>query len=238
MDWKIWDRKYRRAQMEKWSNKLDLRITTDSEIQEYTSAKLYEYMECNCGSYGISYNTWLFFYEDFHYFTTENFNRLGQYHLKELRSQLKETYRPSTDKDVDFDRFMARFEALPITKALSIEALPVDTDTNESAIPVDIDERNQLAVPSANATEPSISTLETNEPVDTDEPAILFANTIEPSVEDALTFNTLTLPPSPLRSIPATGFGQLHILQYTNSSTIPTFAEFGRFQALQRTEVG
>jgi hypothetical protein len=74
MDWKIWDRQYGRVQMEKWRDKLDLRITIDSEIQEYTSAKLYEYMECNRGSYGISYDTWLFFYEDFHYFITEDFN--------------------------------------------------------------------------------------------------------------------------------------------------------------------
>jgi hypothetical protein len=50
-----------------------------------------------------------------------------------------------TDKDVDFDRFMARFEALLI-EAFLIKALPVDT--NELAIPletyepVDIDERN------------------------------------------------------------------------------------------------
>jgi hypothetical protein len=157
-------------------------------------------------------------------------------------------------------------EALPVDTNTNEPAIPVET--NESAVPVDINERNQLAVPSANATEPLISTLETDElaipsanttepsmedtftletdePVETDEPAILFANTIEPSVEDTLIFNTLTLPPSPLRSIPATGFGQLHTLQRTNgsatptyTSAAPTFTEFGRFQALQRTGVG
>jgi hypothetical protein len=109
-------------------------------------------MECNCSSYRTSYNTWLFFYKDFDYFITEDFNRLGQYHLEELRSQLKETYRSSTNKDINFDRFMARFEALLI-KALLV-------DTNKPAIPV-----------------------ETDEPVETgecNEPAILFANVIEP----------------------------------------------------------
>jgi hypothetical protein len=99
-------------------------------------------------------------------------------------------------------------------------------------------ETDELAIPSANATEPSISTLETHKPVDTnnpletDEPTVPFANTIEPLVEDALTLNTLTLPPLPqsipltnsclaytltspplpLSSISATGFGQFHTL--------------------------
>jgi hypothetical protein len=107
--------------------------------------------------------------------------------------------------------------ALPITEALPIKALPVETIE-----PVDTD-----------------NPLETDEPVETDEPAVPFANTIEPLVEDALTLNTLTLPPLPLRSIPATGFGQLHTLQRTNesitptyTSAAPTFTEFGRFQAL------
>jgi hypothetical protein len=57
--------------------------------------------------------------------------------------------------------------------------------------------------------------VETNEwaiPVETDEPAIPFANTTEPSVEDVHTFNTLVSPPSPLRSIPGTGFGSFHTL--------------------------
>jgi hypothetical protein len=40
-------------------------------------------MECDCDGYG--YNTWLFFYEDFNYFITKDFGRLGQYYLKELR---------------------------------------------------------------------------------------------------------------------------------------------------------
>jgi hypothetical protein len=51
-------------------------------------------------------------------------------------------------------------EALLIRKALLIKALPVDT--NELAIPVEINECNQLAILSANATEPLIFTLETN----------------------------------------------------------------------------
>jgi hypothetical protein len=73
---------------------------------------------------------------------------------------------------------MASFEAL------LIEALLIET--NESAIPVEIDERNQLAIP--------------------------LANTTEPSVEDVHTFNTLVSPPLPLCSIPSTGFGQFHAL--------------------------
>jgi hypothetical protein len=48
----------------------------DSEIQEYTSTKLYEYMECDCSSYGTSYDTWFFFYEDFNSFITKDFSRL------------------------------------------------------------------------------------------------------------------------------------------------------------------
>jgi hypothetical protein len=122
-------------------------------------------------------------------------------------------------------------EALPI-EALSTEALPVDTDTNEpaipvetneSAVPVDISERNQLAVPSANATEPSTFTLETDEPSVEDTFTLEIGERAEPLVEDALTFNTLTSPPLPLRSIPATGFGQLHTLQRTNGSATPTY---------------
>jgi hypothetical protein len=149
--------------------------------------------------------------------------------------------------------------ALPITEALPIEALPVDT--NESALPVDTDtneppkpdsftfealllethepvdtddpletdERNQLAVPSANATESSMEGIFT---LEIDERA-------EPSVEDALTFNTLTSPPLPLSSIPGTGFGQFHTLQRTNGNTTSTYTltEF-EFQASQRTGVG
>jgi hypothetical protein len=102
-------------------------------------------------------------------------------------------------------------------------------ETNESAIPVEINERNQLAIPSANTTKPSIFTLETNEPL----------------VEDVHTSNTLVSPSLPLRSIPGTEFGQFHAFQYTNGSLqqtsgsiTPTFTEFGRFQALQRTGVG
>jgi hypothetical protein len=139
---------------------------------------------------------------------------------------------------------LAIFEAIPVgtdtneppkTDSFALEALPIEAlpvETSESAIPVEIDERNQLAIPFANTTEPSIFTLET------DELAIPSANTTEPSVEDVYTFNTLISPPSPLCSIPAAGFGQFHTLQRTNGSITPTFTEFGRFQALQRTGVG
>jgi hypothetical protein len=71
--------------------------------------------------------------------------------------------------------------------------------------------------------------------VETNEPAIPFANTIKPLVGDTFTFiidyyfagssipnplltTTLTLPPSPLTSIPASGFGQFHAFQRTNRS--------------------
>jgi hypothetical protein len=119
----------------------------------------------------------------------------------------------------------------------------VDTDN-----PLETDE---LAIPSANTTEPSMEGTFT---LEIDERAEL-------SVEDALTFNTLILPLStttlissqsiPLTnsclaytltlpcSIPGTGFGQFHILQHTNGNTISTYTltEF-EFQALQRTGVG
>jgi hypothetical protein len=160
-------------------------------------------------------------------------------------------------------------KALPVDTNTNEPAIPVET--NELAVPVDIDERNQLAVPSteplifpletyepvdtdnpletdelaipsANTTEPSMEGTFT---LETDEPSVEGAFTLEideqaePSVEDALTFNTLTSPPSPLRSIPATGFGSFHTLQRTNGSITPTYtsASFG-FQALQRTGVG
>jgi hypothetical protein len=100
MDWDTWNQQYGREQIQKWRSPIDLRIATDSEIQEYTSAKLYEYMECN--HEGYSYDTWFFFYEDFNYFTTEDFGRLTQHHLKELRRQLKEEYHPpSTDDEYE-----------------------------------------------------------------------------------------------------------------------------------------
>jgi hypothetical protein len=154
----------------------------------------------------------------------------------------------------------------PKPDSFTFEALPLDIDErNQLAVPstepsifpletyepVDTDnplETDELAIPSANTTEPSMEGTFT---LETDEPSVEGAFTLEideraePSVEDALTFKTLTSPPSPLRSIPATGFGQLHTLQRTNGSTTPTytsatptFTEFGRFQALQRTGVG
>jgi hypothetical protein len=82
---------------------------------------------------------------------------------------------PSTNEDIEFERFMAIFEALPrdtelivdvestnnveltvdaleslLIKAFPIKALPVKT--NESAIPVEIDKCNQLAIPFTNTT--------------------------------------------------------------------------------------
>jgi hypothetical protein len=109
-------------------------------------------------------------------------------------------------------------------EALLIKALLVDTSTNKPAILVE-----------------------------TNKPAIPFANTTEPSVEDVHTFNitlispqsipftsgclayTLTLP----RSISGTGFGQFHTLQRTNGNTTSTYTltEF-EFQASQHTGVG
>jgi hypothetical protein len=158
MDWDTWNQQYGREQIQKWRSPIDLRTATDSEIQEYTGAKIYEYMECN--HEGYDYDSWFFFYEDFSYFTAKDFNRLGQHHLKELRKQLKEEYRPPSDEDVEYERFIATFELAidaleapvieapvieaPVIEALPIKALPVDTDTNEPAIP------------SANTTEPSV----------------------------------------------------------------------------------
>jgi hypothetical protein len=169
--WDTWDKQYGEAQIEKWINGIDLRTAIDSEIQEYASTKLYEYMDCNRRGYG--YDTWFFFWEDFNHFITKDFDRLGQNYLKELRSQLKETYRPLTN--AEFERLLAiieavpvdtneppktdsfTFEALPI-EAYPIEALPLDTGTNEppetdsfalealsiEALPV---ETNELAIP-------------------------------------------------------------------------------------------
>lgn len=228
MDWDTWNQQYGREQIQKWRSPIDLRIATDSEIQAYTSAKLYEYMECN--HEGYDYDTWFFFYEDFNHFTTKDFDRLGQYHLKELKKQLKEEYRPLSTDDDEYERFLARFEALvieaPAIEALPIEALPVDTNTKE---PPNTDSFTFEALP-----------------VETDEPAIPSANTTEPQVEDAFTFTidycfagssipksllttTTLIPP---QSIPPTN----SYLAYTLTSTY-TFTEFG-FQALQRTGVG
>ena len=186
-------------------------------------------MDCNRRSY--SYNTWIFFWEDFNHFITKDFDRLGQYYLKELRSQLKETYRPLTD--AEFEHLLAIFEGLPI-KALPIEALPVDTGTNE---PPKTDSFTFEALPlETNEPVDTDNPLETNEPVDTDnpletdernEPAILFATVIEPlmgtsisSIPKSQSTTTLVLPQSiPFTSgclaytlslpssIPATGFG-------------------------------
>jgi hypothetical protein len=220
MDWDTWNQQYGREQIQKWRSAIDLRIATDSEIQEYTSAKLYEYMEYNREGYG--YDSWFFFYEDFSYFTAKDFNRLGQYHLKELRKQLKEEYcPPSTKGDVEFECFIAIFESAidaleapaieapvieaPAIEALPIEALPVDTDTNEPAIP------------SANTTEPSVE--------------VAFTSTINYCFARSsipLSTTTLILP----QSIPPPN----SYLAYTLTST-NTFTEFG-FQALQRTGVG
>jgi hypothetical protein len=242
MDWDTWNQQYGREQIQKWRNGINLRIATDSEIQEYTSTKLYEYMECDRDSYGASNDIWVFFYEDFNYFTTKDFDRLGQCHLKELRKHLRyfKVYVAQDYEDLTIAQSLVNVTKEKIyrpwteedAKALLIEALPIEAppvDTNEPAILVE-----------------------------TDEPAIPFANATEPSVEDVHTFNTLVSPQSiPLtsgclaytltspRSIPGTGFGQLHTFQQTNksitptyTSAAPTFTEFGRFQALQRTGVG
>jgi hypothetical protein len=190
-------------------------------------------MECN--HEGYDYDTWFFFYEDFSHFTAKDFSRLGQHHLKELRKQLKEEYRPPSTDDDEFERFLARFEALPIEapvieapaiEALLIEALPVDTNTNE---PPNTDSLTFEALP-----------------VETDEPAIPSANTTEPSVGDTSTFtidyyfarssiprslSTTTLIPP--QSIPPTNSYLAYTLTFTYTS-----ARSGRFQALQRTGVG
>jgi len=184
-------------------------------------------MECDRDSYRASYDTWFFFYEDFNYFTTKDFDRLGQYHLKELRKQLKEEYRPpSTEGDVEFECFIATFESAidalealaieapeaptieapvieapaieaPVIEALPIEALPVDTDTNEPAIP------------SANTTEPSVE--------------VAFTSTIDycfarSSIPKSLSTTTTLIPP---QSIPPTNSYLAYTLTFTYTSLDP-----------------
>jgi len=193
-------------------------------------------MECNREGYG--YDTWFFFYEDFNYFTTKDFGRLGQHHLKGLRKQLKEEYRPPSTND-EYERFLARFEALtieaPVIEALAIEAPAIEAPAIEApvieapVIEAPVIEAHPIKAP----------------PVDTNEPAIPSANTTEPSVGDtftstidycfagssipkSLSTTTLILP----QSIPPPN----SYLAYTLTST-NTFTEFG-FQALQRTGVG
>jgi hypothetical protein len=231
MDWDTWNQQYGREQVQKWRSPIDLRTATDSEIQEYTGAKLYEYMECDRDGYGASYDTWFFFYEDFNYFTTEDFSRLGQYHLKELRKQRKEEYRPpSTEGDVEFECFIAIFE-------LAIDALEVP------AIEAPAIEAPVIEAPAIEALTIEALLIEAP-PVDTNEPAIPSANTTEPSIGDTVTFTIdscfVSSIPNPLstttlilpQSIPPTN----SYLAYTLTSTY-TFTEFG-FQALQRTGVG
>ena len=114
-------------------------------------------MEYNREGYG--YDSWFFFYEDFSYFTAKDFNRLGQHHLKELRKQLKEEYRPPSDEDVEYERFIATFEsAIDALEAPAIEALVIEAPTIKALLieapPVDT---NEPAIPFANTTEPSTS---------------------------------------------------------------------------------
>ena len=200
-------------------------------------------MECDRDGYGASYDTWFFFYEDFNYFTTKDFDRLGQYHLKELRKQLKEEYRPpSTKGDVEFECFIAIFEsAIDALEALAIEAPVIEAPVIEApAIEAPAIEAPAIEAPVIEAL--PIKAL----PVDTDtnEPAIPSANTTELLVGDTFTFiidscfassiprplsTTTIIPP---QSIPPTN----SYLAYTLTSTY-TFTKFG-FRALQRSGVG
>jgi hypothetical protein len=208
-------------------------------------------MECN--REGYDYDNWFFFYEDFNHFTTEDFSRLGQHHLKELRKQLKEEYRPPSTDDDEYERFLARFEALPIEapviKAPVIKAPAIEVPAIEApAIKAPVIEAPVIEAPVIEALPIEAPPVDTNEPallVETDEPTIPSANTTEPQVEDAFTFTidyyfagssipkslsttTLILP----QSIPPPN----SYLAYTLTFTY-TFTVFG-FQALQRTGVG
>ena len=171
-------------------------------------------MECNREGYG--YDTWFFFYEDFNHFTTKDFDRLGQYHLKELRKQLKEEYRPPSTDDDEYEHFLARFEALaieaPVIEASAIEALAIGAPVIEApaieapaikapAIEAPVIEAPVIEAPAIEAPvieapviealpieAPPVDTNEPALPVETDKPAIPSANTTEPQVEDAFTF--------------------------------------------------
>jgi hypothetical protein len=214
-------------------------------------------MECDRNSYGASDNIWVFFYEDFNYFTTKDFDRLGQCHLKELRKYLRyfkvyvaqdyedltiaqclvnvtkeETYRPWTEENAKALPIEALpIEALSIGKALPIEALPVET--NESAIPVETNERNEPAILFATVIEPSMGTSTSSIPKSQSTTTLVSPQSI-PFTSGCLAY-TLSLP----SSIPATGFGQFHAFQRTNGSVTPTYTSAGfEFQASQRTGVG
>ncbi|KAH8742633.1 hypothetical protein F5882DRAFT_472099 [Hyaloscypha sp. PMI_1271] len=191
-------------------------------------------MECN--HEGYSYDTWYFFYEDFNHFTTKDFGRLGQYHLKELRRQLKEEYRPPSTND-EYDRFLARFEALVI-EAPVIEAPAIEAPVIEAPV---------IEAPAIEALPIEAPPVDTNEPailVETDEPAIPSANTTELSVGDTFTFTInsyfASSIPNPLSTttliLPQLIPPPNSYLAYTLISTY-TLTEFG-FQALQRTGVG
>jgi len=218
-------------------------------------------MECNHEGYG--YDTWFFFYEDFNYFTTEDFGRLAQHHLKELRRQLKEEYRPPSTDD-EYDRFLARFEALvieaPAIEAPAIEAPAVEAPAIEApAIEAPAIEAPAIEAPAieAPAIEAPVIDAPTIEalliealpiealPVDTDtnEPAIPSANTTEPSVGDTFTstidycFAGSSIPLSTTTlTLPQSIPPTNSYLACTLTSTY-TFTEFG-FRALQRTGVG
>jgi hypothetical protein len=212
-------------------------------------------MECDCNSYGASNNIWVFFYEDFNYFTTKDFDRLGQYHLKKLRKYLRyfKIYVAQDYEDLTIAQSLVNITKEKIyhpwtkenAKALPIEALLIKALSIGKAL--------SIKAPPVDTNKPAIL-------VETDKPAIPFANTTEPSVEDVHTFNTILISPQSIpftsgclaytltspRSIPGTGFGQFHTLQRTNGSlqrtngsVTPTYTSAGfEFQASQRTGVG
>jgi hypothetical protein len=227
MDWDIWNQQYGKEQIQKWRNGIDLRITTDSEIQEYTSTKLYKYMECDYDSYRASNNIWVFFYKDFNYFTTKDFDQLRQYYLKKLRKHVRyfKVYIVQDYKDLTIAQSLVNITKEEIycpwteenAKALLIKALPIEALLIGKAL--------SIKAPPVDTNKPAIL-------VETDKPAIPFANTTELSVEDIHTFNTTLISPQSIpftssclaytltspHSIPGTGFGQFHTLQHTNRS--------------------
>jgi hypothetical protein len=227
MDWDTWNQQYGREQIQKWRSAIDLRTATDSEIQAYTSAKLYEYMECNREGYG--YDSWFFFYEDFSYFTAKDFNQLGQYHLKELRKQLKEEYcPPSTKGDVEFECFIATFEsAIDALEAPAIEAPAIEAPAIEApAIEAPVIEAPVIEAPAIEA--PAIEAPVIEAPA-IEAPAIealpikalpVDTNTNEPLNTNSLTFEALPVEtdepaiPSANTTEPSVGDTSTFIIDY------------------------
>ncbi|KAH8746858.1 hypothetical protein F5882DRAFT_471320 [Hyaloscypha sp. PMI_1271] len=142
----------------------------------------------------------------------KDFARLGLYHLKELREQLQEEYRPPwTNKDDDFERLMARIEP-PAIEPPAIEALVIEPPVIE-ALAIEAPQTEALPIEAS-----PVDTIL----VETDEPSVEdpFTSTIDycfagSSIPESLSTTTLTLP---LFSIPAIELRHSHSPQRTSGS--------------------